>query len=208
MASLSTGHESEPRNKGNRIRELRHLTKLSREKFVEGTNVSLGSFKYWEEGHGAGLTEKGAKKLVRVFASKGIDTSVDWLLYGLAPFKKRNANENLLDEAGDELTNFYKKYPEAVHLIVPDDRLYPTIKTGMIIAGRKKFTEGREQYYSEFCIVSTQKGDTYFGMLLEGKKKDEIHLGYTNPTFASDEITLPISQVLYIAPICWIRSES
>ncbi len=203
----STDHKTSTKavEKGQRIKELREKTELNRNAFARKHGIPIPTLKHWEYGFATGLTEKGAQKLVDAFASEGITTTKDWLLYGVSTKQEEPSIEDLLEEAHDELLFFYKKYPDAVHTIVSDDRMQPILRAGMIIAGRKINIEDREKYFSRLCIVGTYDNKVLFGSLMAGSKAGVLHLGYNNPDYRGEEVDLEVSKLLYIAPVCWVR---
>lgn len=67
---------------GQRIKQLRKKTRLSRKAFGEKHSISPGSLQNWESGRYEGLTQSAVNQLLKAFQTEGFSCTVEWLLYG------------------------------------------------------------------------------------------------------------------------------
>lgn len=78
---------------GQRLKEARKLTLLSRRAFAKKYNFNISSYQAWEDGkYKKGLGLANASKVVQAFAVENIDCSIEWLLYGTGDVAIRKVN--------------------------------------------------------------------------------------------------------------------
>ncbi len=70
------------KEQGERVRQLRQITHLSRRAFALKYDLSPGTLQNCEDGRYHSLTKKTAIKLINAFQVEGINCQLDWLLYG------------------------------------------------------------------------------------------------------------------------------
>ena len=59
--------ESLQKSRANRLKRLRRMTGMSRKDFSTRYHISQGTLQNWETGRFGGLTEKGARVILRAF---------------------------------------------------------------------------------------------------------------------------------------------
>ena len=74
--------ESLIKERARRVRLARSMTGLTRAVLTSKYGVSSANFQNWEGPRYGGLTEKAARKLVAICKQEGIETTVEWLMYG------------------------------------------------------------------------------------------------------------------------------
>ena len=70
-------------NRAYRLKQLRMLSHLSRDKIKDRYGVPSGTIQNWENGRSNGLTKKGAVTMIKVFQAEGILCDFNWLYYGV-----------------------------------------------------------------------------------------------------------------------------
>lgn len=84
--------KSSPLARANRLKRLRHMANLSREKMCDDGTINVNTYKGWEVARYGGLPIDGAEKVIARIAKEGIICSVEWLIYeiGSGPFINQN----------------------------------------------------------------------------------------------------------------------
>jgi hypothetical protein len=65
-----------------RLTHLLNITGLSRKVFAQKHNIAIGNFQNWEGPRFGGLTEKAALKIIAACRTEGVESNVEWLMYG------------------------------------------------------------------------------------------------------------------------------
>lgn len=204
-----------------RVKNLRKaLGRLSRTKFANRLKIPRGTLQNWEEMRFGGLSEKGAKRLVKGLQSIGIGCTVAWLMHGVgdAPAILNSINNLLYDSQeltheediiAQELKIFHQLNPNAVDTIITDESMLPCFKLGDHVAGRRYFEKDIEEAIGQPCIVQTTDPNT--GTLVRlvepGNRKGLYTLTCTNSSTQGEKATLHDIKLFSAAPILWIRRK-
>ncbi|MDF2868216.1 MAG: hypothetical protein K0S11_1686 [Gammaproteobacteria bacterium] len=204
------------KQRAERIRYLRKLVDISREKFAKKHNIAPGSLQNWEDARYGGLTESGACQLAPAFQAEGIiSCTIEWLLYGQGD---KPTMSNFLDKflaqptvkpdeamLVEELQVFSKLHPNSIDIRVTDDGLAPFFMLGDHVAGEKLFNDDIQKAIGYACIVQTQAGSILIRKVEMGSQVGCYNLICTNPdTTIGNPIETNI-QLFSAAPIIWIR---
>ncbi|MGA2655608.1 MAG: helix-turn-helix transcriptional regulator [Gammaproteobacteria bacterium] len=199
-----------------RVLGLRKMTGLSRREFAKRYGVAPGTLQHWEDIHGNGLTEKGAKRLIKALQTSGIYCSCEWLMQGVGPgprFEHSHGTNMVLSINKEqeliyieqELTLFYQHYKEAIDCIVQDDGMWPQFKINDRVAGYRYYHDAIAQCLNQECIVMTTTGD----LLVRELRKSEVPQHYTlacsNPRTSVAKPIIYDVQLVSAAPVIWIR---
>ncbi len=209
------GHEDTNlvQERAERVRQLRrrHLG-LSRPQFSVMSDIPADTLRNWEQGRYGGLTEKGARKLVAVFQKRGVQLSVEWLLYGIgrspigllgtSVLNVLVSDEKLIPQ---ELDFFHQLNPDAVDYCVVDDRMLPCFLPGDYIAGRWIHEKNINKALGKPCIVKTIEGFILFGLLALGMQKNRYNLHNSNTSVPD---SLNDLKVYSVAPVLWVRRKA
>lgn len=195
-----------------RARYLRESLGISRPKFAKRYSITLSSLQGWEDKKYGGLPESGANKLVEYFKAEGISNlTIEWLMYGVGedpllqmdcvqePEAKYEISAQKCIER--ELRTFHHLNKNAVHLVIPDDRMLPYVSKGDYVAGRWMDEEKRERAIGLFCIVRMPAGELLARFLDTGREKELYTLRCAH---LDAEIVHDVA-LQAIAPILWIR---
>lgn len=197
------------------------VLKLSRAKFAEKHKIPSGSLQNWEDVRYGGLTEHGARKLIKAFKAEGIDCDINWLLYGRGDepvIQTLGGNLTLPDSSNysltekntpdeialaEELKTFYRFHQNAVDTIIADDGLAPFFQAGYHVAGEKLFHQDIARAIGMACIIQTQDGKLLVRQLEKAEQAGCYNLSCTNPK--SRLTNLENIKLFSAAPIIWIR---
>lgn len=201
-----------------RIRYLRELSGLSRQKFCDKYkkySITYGAMQTWEDVRWHGVSEKGAKALVQAFHDEGIPITLEWLMFGVGekPIKietKINplSDITLLSEEkiiSQELRFFHQLNNNAVDAIVSDDGLAPCLLPGDYVAGQRYFDEDIAQVLDTTCIAQLLSGQVFVRYMTLGTEKGRYTLLCTNPNTTVLEPKIENVALFSAAPISWIR---
>lgn len=204
--------------RGQRILAIRTALKLSRQAFGDKHNIPKGTLQTWEDGKKGGLSEHGAMRLIKAFSDEDIHCSVEWLLYGqgqppalpasiltLQPIQIQAPLFTEQQIIQQELRLFRQLNIDSVDAIVPDDAMFPLLRKGNLVAGRRCFEGALEKTVGSNCIVQTHDGKTLIRQIQRGSQSDCYHLVAYNkhgdyPDYK--DITL-----FGAAPIIWYRRK-
>jgi hypothetical protein len=214
------------KERGNRVRYMRiELLHVSRNALVKKYTdlLSMSAIQNWEDGRYGGLTEKGAKKLIEVFARENIDCSLQWLLYGIgsAPVNfsgiarfSLNSADIITDKqppvTDEEAIHKELRFFKAIHVdtmdaIVRDDALSPILTIGDYVAGIRWTGKEINQAIGQLCIIQT-----YDGLFLTRKLEASPQPGYYKLVCTNLDtlLTLPLAnnvKLFSVASIVWVR---
>jgi DNA-binding transcriptional regulator YiaG len=212
---------AEPSARGARLKSLRKMTGLSRREFSEKHEISANTLQNWEDGKSAGLTEKGAKRIILALREEGIQAATRWLLCGEGAkpyiseqiYDKQNTKkiaDNLTNEELNiitELQVFRINYKDHIDMIVSDNAMAPHFMPGDYIAGRKRYAKEIKKCEGLACIVETTVGEIYLRYLRQGSTKElytllssNVHTNLINPVFCD-------LQLISAAPVIWHRKK-
>jgi transcriptional regulator with XRE-family HTH domain len=208
-----------------RLQSLIIMTGLSNRAFAEKLNIPPSTLQHWEDPTNHGLTEKGARKLVKAAQQQGINCTYEWLMHGTgaSPGYRYQLEDNLsalaigetraayltreqqLAQIEAELELFLNHHPETIEFIVPDDAMEPQYFKGEIVAGVRQKGKAIEQLIGKDCIVLVAGGDIYLRRICKGNLPGRYHLTHLN---SKTSVTLPFFYdvtVISAAPVIWIR---
>lgn len=207
--------------RGSRLRSLRGLIGLSRLQLCEKAasfdeSLNTSTLRHWEEGRGSGLTDKGAKKMVRIYAQLGVQCDISWLLFGFgtppivksfknSALKSSNLNHEYkaAHDIQREIALFLQSHTLAFTVTVVDDAMYPAYRIGDILGAYARETDEIDKFINEDCIIETEDGLLLCRRLLKGRMPGHYILNCTNPNTTVN----PIYDVKLIraAPVIWMR---
>jgi transcriptional regulator with XRE-family HTH domain len=198
-----------------RVLSLRKMTGLSRREFAKRYGIAPGTLQHWEDIHGNGLTEKGARRLIAVLQSSGIYCSIEWLMQGLgkgpstdkesqtvlATYSSANEKTNVMTE----LDLFYQHYKEAIDCVILDDSMWPQYKINDWVAGNRYYGAAITQCLYQECIVMTTEGNLMVRELRPSELPNHYTLVCTNPRATVAKPIIYDVELVSVAPILWIR---
>lgn len=212
-----------------RLLLARNLLGLSRNSVGERHGIPRGSLQNWETPiRREGLTENGAKRVVKAFSAEGLNITYEWLMFGIgAPPQITNrlisdaletihqpedniklTKEAELTQISKELLLFREAYAEHVDLVVTDDAMLPRFIKGEFVAGRRRFGKNIETALQQDCIVHLANNEILLRNLKVGSKNNLYTLACTNPYTTVEKPFLYDVEVLSAAPVIWTRRQN
>jgi hypothetical protein len=203
--------------RGERIQSIHGLLRLTRKQFTEKTQIPNMTLVNWEIGKNGGLNEKAAERLALVLKrSFQAKISSQWLLYGSKT--KIYLPGTILDEIStdtenfptigienlqNEISTFYKLYPNATHIKLLDDSLLPFYQKNDLLGGLKIQDFIGMKFEKKLCIVGTIEGENLLRIVSKAEGSSVANLyGLKNNIY---EITHKSVGIAYIANILWLR---
>ncbi len=144
-------------NQGQRIRDLRKKTRLSRRAFAEKYGIPAGTLQNWEnERYSGGLTQKAINELIAAFKAEGLDCSVEWLLYGKGhrPFEQSPLVSD--DSSEQAIINETRINAEQIQL---NEELYQATKAGDCSAVEAFIKKGADLHLYEGIALHQHDND-------------------------------------------------
>jgi transcriptional regulator with XRE-family HTH domain len=203
-----------PIERGKRLKYLRELTELSREKFAKIAGCGKSTLQFWEEGKANGFPEEQAEHFISLFKKAGIVCSIDWLLsnIGMTPILAKDfvnrdqpAQENLLinDKVIKEAEAFHIRHEKAISLIMADDSMLPFYYPGDLIGGQKHYGEGINALLHQRCIIELPNAELVCRILKSSSKNDRYDLIGTNISSTAKNFIYFEVKVLSAASVIW-----
>lgn len=205
-----------------RLKSLRKMTGLSRKSFSEKHKISQGTMQNWETARFGGLTEKGAKTILKALRQEGIHCNFEWLMYGVGSsprltdstreltfkeektVRKEKPNPKSIEI---ELENFKQMHPNTVNITINDDSMLPAYQKGDIVAGKRRPLEASGKIIGETCIVETQDGQLLLRYIRPGSEPNLYNLMATNTDTMLHQANLYDVSLRSIAPVLWRRRK-
>ncbi len=212
-------------NKGERVKLVRNMANLSREKLSENSKINIHTLNGWENNRFGGLSRIGAKRLMERVAQEGVQCTAEWLLFGIGsgPIAVTDYKKAQLDaekdevkisktpqenkQIAEELLLFREHCKEAADLIVEDDSMLPHYQLGDYVAGRKRYKKQIARVVGLDCIVQVKEGTILLRTLRQGTIEGKYHLVSTNSATQSKDAVLFDVELISAAPIIWHRKK-
>lgn len=215
-ASTATLASKEAR--GQRLLELRNLTgrtpgkPLTRAILERKYALSARTLKNWEYGHGSGLTEEGAKRMIGIYQKEHINCSITWLLEGIgSPPEPRHHKSyqpksqikisDSLSTIDAEQAYFKSLHAEAVTFEIKDDAMAPFYQPNDIVGGIRHYAHDIHYLVDCDCIIETKDGETWLRRLQLSTIPDRYNLYACNISTKIERPTLYAVDILTAAPV-------
>ncbi|HLD17185.1 MAG TPA: hypothetical protein VJB02_05700 [Coxiellaceae bacterium] len=191
---------------GQRIRQLREMTCLSRRAYSRKYGIPLGTLQNWEEGRYGLLNEKAMVRLLDCFAKENIECSRQWLESGQGPRPKALFSTSSMalsaeDSFALELRYFHELHPQAVDWRVEDHAMHPALEKGDRVAGIRLFGEDMDQAIGKICITQEVGGLMQVRRVGKGRSASTFDLVTYNAAFKPQKAI----SLIMVAPVIWIR---
>jgi hypothetical protein len=203
-------------NRAKRLRLIRQFLRLSRPALEKKYAIAACSLQNWEQARYGGLSEKGARKVVRAFAAEGVECTIEWLLYGvgknpIAPQARplhSKITKHYSTEAetiAKEIQTFHSLNRNAVDCVMQDDGMLPAFLPGDHLAGIRYFSSDISKAIGLTCIAQTTEGDIFVRVLEEGDVPNRYNLIIINPHTTLRHVKN--IELLSVAPVLWMRRK-
>lgn len=189
---IPLGESSSSEERAKRLRRVRNMANLSREKMCNSEGLNINTYKGWEIARYGGLPVDGAERVIRRVAAENVIVTLEWLLHGqgAGPYVMPSAGAGELPKDGeeeghrasvfDEMVLFKRRFSHAITAQIKDDGLAPWFRPGDYVAGVKQYGRDIEQYLGECCIVETGDGEVLIRRVKKGFEPGRYTLLCTN----------------------------
>lgn len=206
--------------RGKRLKTLRKMSDLSREKMEEKYGVSANTIQSWEAAKAGGLTRKGAERIISAFHQEGISCTIEWLLYGVgASPMLRTAERLIIHERPEspytalpedkaiiqELQTFRTLNKAAIDILIGDNGMFPFFKPGDYVAGKRHTGTDIKNYLGQNCIVEISTNEILLRRIQSCNQHGLYTLACINPDTSVRLPTLYEQKLLSAAPVIWHR---
>ncbi|MBM93416.1 MAG: hypothetical protein CMF51_01525 [Legionellales bacterium] len=194
---------------------LRSMMGLSREMIRLRYGIARGTLQNWESARFGGLTEKGAKIILRAAQAEKIKCSLTWLLHGIGPEPQpyttldlscARKNHTLMSEIEmqriSKMVNIFRQHtPLAIDFMIQDDCMSPLFKLGEYVAGHRHYQAAIQKTLEHYCIVQTAEHGTLLRYVKAGDEIGLYHLISINPHTTVKHPTRYNVEILSSAPV-------
>jgi transcriptional regulator with XRE-family HTH domain len=207
------------KDRGDRLKRIRHLANLSRKALCEQGNLNLYTLQGWEVGRHGGLTRNGAKKILALLTDMGVICSMEWLMDGLGTpptistsvhtlAQHKTSTKNMLDDPTciqHELHYFNQLHPYAINLRVLDDGMSPYYLPGDYVAGIKRPQEKWLTLMNQIVIVELADNEILVRKIRQSPQEHRYDLLCLNADTCLDKPTRYQVDVINLAAVIWHR---
>ena len=203
--------------RASRLKRMRRLTFLSRKEFAKKHAFSPGTLQNWETARFGGLTEKGARLILKAFKQEGIFCSYEWLMLGVGdgPVFAKSSRESVQNSASarslpgvgvaQELRFFMQVHPGAVSIQLPDDSLEPYMSKGDWLCGVSCNIARRDEILGKLCILELKDGGAVVRYVKEITLDGLVSFVAANPFSSAQFLQEENVLVRRVVPILWWR---
>jgi hypothetical protein len=199
---------SSPEARGKRLRFIReHLLSLTREEFCRDSNITPQSLKGWELAWGGGLSQPGAKKVVKRSKELNIYCTESWLMHGVGRSatiitKDLNLEEGDENHIAKELLLF-RELEHSIDTVIKDDGMLPFLYPGSYVGGI--IVKNIENAIGKECIIVADNNEILVRILKHSDEPTRYDLVCLNENTTSVKKEIKNTAIQYAAPIVWIR---
>jgi len=204
--------------RGHRLKQLRQLTgstpnkPLTRAAIERKYGINAHSLKNWEDGHGGGLTESGARRMINVYQQENIHCSIPWLMQGVGATPTRllpsiqqapdfMQRTDPIATAVKEQQDFKSLHLEGITFEVKDDAMAPFYLSGDVVGGVRHYARDIDQLINCDCIIETNTGETWLRRLQKSTVPGQYNLYALNPNTKIERPALYAVEVVAAAPV-------
>jgi hypothetical protein len=199
---------SSPEARGKRLRYIReHILSLTREEFCRDSNITPQSLKGWELAWGGGLSQPGAKKVVKRTKELKIYCTESWLMHGIG----RSATiitKDLDLEEGDENhiakeLLVFRELECSIDTVIKDDGMLPLLYPGNYVGGI--IVKNTDNAVGKECIIVADNNEIFVRILKQGEERSRYDLVCLNPNTTLVKKEIKNTAIKFAAPIVWFR---
>lgn len=205
--------------RASRLKRMRRLTFMSRKEFAKKHAFSPGTLQNWETARFGGLTEKGARLILKAFKAEGIFCSYEWLMLGVGdgPVFARHTEHAMIDTGRkvqdpqkrpnitQEMKFFLQLHYGAICTQVKDDSLNPYIENGDWLAGMPCNIARQAEILGNLCILELISGERVARYVKQIFQDGKVSFVAANPFCQAGNLFSERVLVQKIAPVVWWR---
>lgn len=209
---MEKAHEAAPKERGNRLKQLRKMAKLTRIELGKLVGNAASTIQYWEIGESQGLPQHEAEKLSETFQRIGIHCSSKWLYQGIGdkPVYIPLANQALEATSSttmEEVKLFHQLHTDAITLQIKDDIMLPFYGPNEWIGGIKQYASRIIELNNQVCIVELETTEVLCRVLKLANRKKHYELRGINASSNSSPFFIDSVKLISAAKIIrhWIN---
>lgn len=204
--------------RASRLKRMRRLTFLSRKDFAKKHTFSPGTLQNWETARFGGLTEKGARLILKAFKLEGIFCSYEWLMLGVGDgpiFNKhsaRNRVSNVVEAKlvskpsfTQELKFFTQLHHGAVVHELHDTSLLPYMQVGDMLVGVPCNIARQSEIVGRLCILDLSHSVRVARYVKAIHPDGTVNFVAANPFSDANYLLQDRAEVGKISPVLWWR---
>lgn len=184
--------------RGLRLKEARNLAKLTLKEMSDCDYINFNTLCGWELGKHGGLTEAGAKKVIKRLGEAGIDCSINWLLKGEGVEAHRNDHtpikqhfENIDQWISAQSKLLSEMYPYFISTMMLDNSMSPTVNKGDFVAGLPVIKSSLQELCNRVVIANIDDDIIVVRKLIFDHQTQEVTLISENENFSPRFIQNP-----------------
>lgn len=205
-------NDDSPKARGERLKHLRLLAKLSREELSNLSGCGASTIQYWEAGKSKGLPAHEAEKLTYILNKVGVKCTLSWLMQGLDEMPIMGSTlisgataEKIDSSIENEVNFFISQHPDAAILNIQDDSMAPFYQIDDWVGGIKCYEVGLLNLINQHCLVEIEKGELVCRVLKLANRKKHYHLLSTNVFSDASPLIYPDTKIISAARVIWHR---
>ncbi|MGC6403750.1 MAG: hypothetical protein ACON5A_00720 [Candidatus Comchoanobacterales bacterium] len=209
--------ESLQKSRANRLKRLRRMTGMSRKDFSAAYTISQGTLQNWETGRFGGLTEKGARVILRAFRQEKIFCGFEWLMYGVGEepivYKEVEQSSSVsgvplrVSTVEQDLDFMHQLHKDAITYYIDDDSMAPIYCRGSYVMGIKVQKNDFVSLSNRVCIVQTFDHRKIIRQVRLGKDRFSFNLHAINYAECAKPVIYN-EEIMSAAPVYWVRYPS
>ena len=194
--------KSSAEERGSRLKQIRNMANLSRQKICLDCGLNVSTYKGWEIARHGGLPTDGAKKILSRIIKADVICTLEWLLHGEGnePFILPKNPKNIHSIA-KEIFLFSHTNKETIFFEIEDDKMLPFFQKGDYVAGSKKYLSNIDSTINNICIVQLENKKIIVRKVNLGTRKNHYMLTCTNQEVKVNKHTLLDKKLIFSAPV-------
>lgn len=212
MASETKHSHQLALQRGQRLRQLRKLARLTLKQMGSDGQINPNTLAAWESALYAGLTQKGAIKVINRLKKEGIICDIEWLMHGngnppetLSVFQITDSVSNDKPDTiciENEIKLFETLHPNFIGMTLQDNHMAPNYKKGDYIAGVALPKDKLTLAAGKPVIAKLKENCLLCRHLIVDELDDSValvasNLSQANPAIIYTTATIEISLILY-----------
>lgn len=198
-----------------RLRMVRTMTGLSRDRIQRRYGLAKSTLQNWENAANGGLTLKGAVRMTAVFRSERIICHPNWLMHGTGAMPKKDTTNDVLPVLTPRLHQYQETMLQELALLRDQDpdlivftqhgnAMRPRFPDGCLVLAQKVDVPTYPSLIGQDCLICTEEDGLFIRRVLAGSATGRYHL---LPLMLQPKHRLLLDvEPVFMARICQIRA--
>lgn len=198
-----------------RLKRVRKMTRLSRRAFAEKHSISSGTLQNWETARFGGVTEKGARTVLKALRQESVLCSYQWLMLGVGDgpvAQQRECRQETTVKMGLQTTSIEQEcaflkteYANICIHAMRDNSMLPYLAYGSVVAGEPVDLNGLDSTVGKMCILKTLDGVEMVRFVRMVHADQQISCFAANMFSEAKNLFAEHISVTAVAIVSWIR---